>query len=361
MSSDAPPSVEEDEGATHLYGVGTELTADSVEFCPHPARAHLFVCGNYELDEATRVKEGRIALCALTQEGDAFEERQRLKTEAVFDLKWCEEELEQPLLGQVDADGLLALYALEGEERLGRVASASAGEGISTLSLDWRRRARVAVSQTDGGLSLWAVRPGAAAPEIEQQWKAHELEAWIVASDRWQEGVYYSGADDCQFRAWDARVDCGSGPLATATDRRAHGAGVTTIASSPHREHTLATGSYDDRVRVWDTRALRRGPLREIDTGGGVWRLRWHPDPALAGVLLTGSMRGGFRVLRDSPAPGGGDEAGGRLTQIVHYRRHGSLAYGCDWCRAPGRGTLVASCSFYDRRLHLWRAKVDPP
>ncbi len=39
-----------------------------------------------------------------------------------------------------------------------------------------------------------------------------------------------------------------------------------------------------------------------------------------------------------------------------HFQQHGSLGYGADWSHGPqpfGK-SLVATCSFYDRQLHLW-------
>ena len=43
--------------------------------------------------------------------------------------------------------------------------------------------------------------------------------------------------------------------------RKAHGAGVCCIASSPQQEHYLVTGSYDEHVRMWDTRSMHK-PLQ---------------------------------------------------------------------------------------------------
>ena len=38
----------------------------------------------------------------------------------------------------------------------------------------------------------------------------------------------------------------------------------------------VATGSYDDHVRLWDVRALK-SPVSELNVGGGAWPCRWHP------------------------------------------------------------------------------------
>ena len=65
----------------------------------------------------------------------------------------------------------------------------------------------------------------------------------------------FSGADDCTLKGWDLR----SPPKHPAfVDRRTHGAGVCCLQSSPLLEHLLVSGSYDERVRLWDTRMMQR-------------------------------------------------------------------------------------------------------
>lgn len=96
-------------------------------------------------------------------------------------------------------------------------------------------------------------------------------------------------------------------------------------------------------------------PPLQLDTGGGVWRAKWHPrDPEL---LLAACMYNGFAVLRAAVA----SEAGAAGLEILETYEHasGSLSYGADWCRdeaAAGAGgaSLAATASFYDRQLHLW-------
>jgi hypothetical protein len=145
-----------------------------------------FVCGNYQLNEETRVKSGRIYLYQLEQQqleecdsasaaGAAsavsaatavaaaaapapacsgtgrwsLTEQSVLETAAIFDLKWAPRLLHgRRVLGQVDADGGLLLYQLtrgsgaaggsgSGLELLHRT---QAVDGASALSLDWNNR-----------------------------------------------------------------------------------------------------------------------------------------------------------------------------------------------------------------------------
>ena len=88
-------------------------------------------------------------------------------------------------------------------------------------------------------------------------WQAHQLEAWAAATDHWHPTLLHSGGDDCAYRLWDSRQGF-EAPV--WQNSKAHGAGVCCVASSPYQEHLAITGSYDDRLRVWDLRA----PLRPL-------------------------------------------------------------------------------------------------
>lgn len=68
-----------------------------------------------------------------------------------------------------------------------------------------------------------------------------------------QVDVVYSGGDDGCFKGWDLRIKH-TVPAALFTDRQSHRAGVCTIASDPHQPFVLATGSYDENLRLWDAR-----------------------------------------------------------------------------------------------------------
>ena len=126
-------------------------------------------------------------------------------------------------------------------------------------------------------------------------------------------------------------------------------------------------------MRVWDARALRDPvSMSTVPTGGGLWRLKWHPDPERGNLLLAACMHAGMRVLdmgvgkTDSlvqeSVPGlvGGRGLEGDKDEaiVANFTRHSSMAYGADWCRLPtslrSRRAVIASCSFYDSLLCLW-------
>eukprot|EP00741_Cyanophora_paradoxa_P018407 tig00000204_g17771.t1 len=365
----------------------TANNADACEFCPHEPHRALLVCANYQLDESaapggsdggegsSKQPQSRIGRCYLYEVrgggGGSFGLETREEREVpsgIFDLKWC------PVLD--DGRALLALACADGSVYLDELAEAGGGpslrrlsslpvaeEGSMCLSLCWEPRGMSAVvSHSDGSVSV--LERGGAQLRKTRNWVAHGFEAWIAAWDSWASHSVYSGGDDALFRGWDLRTDC-STPTFTS---REHGAGVCSIASSPHREHILASGSYDESLRVWDTRAMRR-PLCTAALGGGVWRIRWHPSPRRPETLAAACMHYGCHVLRF-------DEGGPSVESVGEHREHGpnQLAYGLDWSWA-GAGaaatgelegaagevpSLLASCSFYDRSLHLWAEPVPP-
>jgi hypothetical protein len=254
------------------------------------------------------------------------------------------------------------------------------------LMVAWERPdgQRAAVSGSGGTVAVMAAGGGnTSSANPWSEWKAHDLEAWAVAFDPWRPPALYSGSDDASLKLWDLRMarrsSSGSGgsgsdagaPAAAATpalllcDKRTHAAGVTCISPHPSREFILATGSYDEKARLWDARRPRC-PLAEVDVGGGAWRLQWRPAVEASGggdrdggdLILAACMYNGFAVLRATVLDGGEDwglEAAERLAEP-----HESIAYGCDWWRGGGggAGAVVATASFYDRRLCLWQPRT---
>lgn len=120
------------------------------------------------------------------------------------------------------------------------------------------------------------------------------------------------------------------------------------------------TISYDNTVRLYDARKPLV-PLTQADVGGGAWRVKWHPSPSRKNDLLVACMHDGFKVVRFGGIGDSSDfsSASAREWDVVkRFDKHKSLAYGVDWSFAePNKDgdTLVASCSFYDHTMRLWR------
>lgn len=240
-------------------------------------------------------------------------------------------------------------------------------ESSMCLSLDWSHvatNAQIAISHSDGTISV--VDVGQSEPLVSQSGQAHELETWTTSYDFWHPEVIYSGADDCHFCAWDLREGLDT-PI--FRDRKSHQMGVCSIQTNPFAEHELITGSYDENLRLWDMRMIHR-PLTRVGLGlgGGVWRLRWHPLDK--GLVLAACMHNGFSILR----------VDGDVVEVAEeYKAHESLAYGADWFQGKwgraesntldsilgsnkekGSRSLVATCSFYDKALHVWEPSPLP-
>ncbi|KAI5613054.1 diphthine methyltransferase isoform X2 [Silurus asotus] len=326
----------------------TELSADTVEWCPLPQYAHILACGTYQLqkdDEKNPSRIGRLYLFQFDQQQSfipPLTEIQRTDTPAILDLKWCHTEMcGRPLLGMATACGEIQLHALrdtkDGRCLLDHVSNTELGPNRLALSLDWSTGRgdstdlRVLTSDSTGSLTVLSLAEDNLSAVA--QWKAHDFEAWISAFSYWDTQLVYSGGDDCKLKGWDLRM-APSSP--TFTSKR-HTMGVCSIHSNPHREHILATGSYDENVLLWDERNMRQ-PLSETPAGGGVWRLKWHP--VHEHLLLAACMHNDFHVLHCQQATDGN---GGPCPILASYILHNSLAYGADWSRLPLTGPPPSS------------------
>ncbi|KAG5647997.1 hypothetical protein DXG03_007031 [Asterophora parasitica] len=176
-------------------------------------------------------------------------------------------------------------------------------------------------------------------------WHAHDFEPWIAAWNYWDTSVVYSGGDDLKLKGWDIRQDL-SQPIFT---NKRFDAGVTSIQSHPHVEHLIAVGSYDNTVRIFDTRKPL-APLASVDVGGGAWRVKWHPFESRKDDLLVACMHDGVKIVHLNVVNGTG-------AVTKRFDAHESMAYGADWAFTPSSShgeTVIGSCSFYDHVFHLW-------
>ncbi|KAG2227323.1 hypothetical protein INT45_004278 [Circinella minor] len=347
-----------DNRALSLVSYDTQYSADSTEFCPFSSHSQFLACGTYQLtdekrqDNDSQVRKGKLYLFQVEntnsngKSSPLLQQQQIIETPAILDMKWSHALVkDRPVLGVADSIGGVQLYALNNEQQQLEPythVQVTEDDSVLCLSLDWASRVNrniphlIATSHSNGDLSL--IQAGESEWFVEHQWNAHDLEAWIVGFNYWDTNILYSGADDATLKVWDTRTyQC------TSTNRRQYMMGVTAIQSSPHSEHTLATGSYDENIHLWDTRNMRM-PLSEIHTpGGGIWRLKWHPTRS--DRLLSASMHAGAFVIDTENS------------QVVKsFLDHESMAYGADW--SFQHSDLVASCSFYDHIMHLWDGSV---
>lgn len=352
MPSPSPITIET------LHTVDTEYSADCVEWCPNGDFIDYFLCGTYQLIEnesspsddgsgALTKRKGRLYLFHYDAVNDQLLQSDCLETAAILDAKWLiEGASETPTVGVANGLGEVFLYQLiDGKlKELSRCHLNVDDNNLLTTAIDWSPvgsgNRRMTAIDSKGHVSLLEL--GEASLDVLSRWPSHEYEGWTCAFDKWNPNVIYSGGDEMALAVHDIRS-----PGQKVLTNRTHTAGITTLLSLADIEHRLITGSYDDHLRIFDTRQLKR-ELSSVNLGGGVWRIR--QNPVRKDWILCANMYHNFSIVQGIDAP----------TVVAEYFEHSSICYGADWKQDTARvgrekSYLMGTCSFYDHKLTVSR------
>lgn len=255
---------------------------------------------------------------------------QTLPAEAILDIKFS---LHDPtLLGVAQSLGVLSFYRLDAEKMVFVLDSHHriCDPSILVLALAFSPTSpdKLALTLSSGEVALFSLSAG----RIVYQYKPHSLEAWTCefSSDG---ATLYSGGDDSVFCAQSLEAE-----TQLWRDRKTHQAGVTAILAREAVNNTILTGSYDEWLRVFDSRT--RKVVEDVKLGGGVWRLHMRDGD----TVLASCMHAGARIVA---LPGKGP-----LNVVAKFEEHESMNYGSHI--HGSRPDSVVSCSFYDKRLCIW-------
>lgn len=220
----------------------TEYSACSLEF--HPSIPSLFAVGLYQVvDEAgeSYTRKGRILL--LENTGSSIELVQSIDCDAVLDLKW-----DSNFLFAATSTGFLLHYALEIDPtpKLVIVKSSSLCSSLClALDLD---SSNILTSFSNGSIQLIDRESDTSISKID----AHLNEVWSCAISKSNPNIFYSGSDDMIWKHWDKRTN------QLLLGNTSHEAGVTVISCHPSDMNLIATGSYDEYIRIWDVRMIKK-------------------------------------------------------------------------------------------------------
>lgn len=374
--------------------IALDLHADVADWNKNIGYEHLLAVGTYQLDETTNRRYGKLYAYSTVAAADGspaasdgiacteISDNERdtivrlmdtpMDMPGIFDLQWVPGKLHGSYTNVVTAlaDGTLTIWdAVSRISYLDTLSSRhdddderSFGSTNMALTVDCIRRQEdsaegdlfLASSYAHGTAKVHTVAEDRLV--CINNWEAHTLEAWAATWSPHQHGnIVYTGGDDAAFCGWDTRDTHNASRV--FMDTKTHNAGVCCIVESPNQEGIIFTGSYDQRFRVWDNRhTLRPICQADADAGGGVWRLKPHPeDPD---IMLAACMHHGFSIFRIHNS----DQDSWEIQHCLRYPHQQTLAYGAAWShtarpgytKGPIEGSLVATCSFYDNLLHIW-------
>lgn len=262
-------------------------------------------------------------------------------TAAILDANWMVIN-KKCLLIAASALSEIIVYELKDDDHLhfvDKISLASDGdENPLTLAIDVRTSANhenLIASDSRGVVSLLTVSQSNIVKE--RSWKAHSFEVWTCAFDKWNSNVIYTGGDDTFMHVYDIRAP----EVQQILKSKCHIAGVTSFLS--YSENHLISGSYDEHLRVFDTRSWRQ-PVTVLQLYGGIWRIK--ASKCDRNLLLCACMYKNFSLCRIN-------NERDKLDLVGELTEHKSICYGADW--SPNRlcdgGQVMITCSFYDKKL----------
>lgn len=343
-----------------LYSAKTEFNADCVSWCPFEGHKMKLACCMYEtVDEGTKETPDikRFGGLEIFDFAAGFDSPTSVlsyqSSSGIFRIKWLMINGVPEICG-VDTDGYLRFYSANNGteiEVLNRSVKVSSGT-LSCFDLDQLNSPQTAVcSDNQGYIFSVDLESGKSVDSFlahSYPYDSTPAEIWSVTMDS-RKNVVYSGADDSLFKCWDFRAS-NRRPISV---NKSHSAGVTKILIDNRVSDEIITGSYDENIRIFDSRNLK-SPLYELKTPGGVWDMDFSKFDSLGNRetysksinLAAACMQGGWEILKK-------DNDG--LKEVLICGPCEKVLYGVSFCSSDRE--VLAVCSFYDKKLDIIRLK----
>ncbi len=232
-----------------------------------------FLCGCYELDEATQSRKGKLLL------GEVNDNNSEHSIQPVQEYDCSSGILDlivrDNIIYMSFSDSTLEVHQIEEDKTINKIAAISKpSEGLylsvnTDPNADLSLRKLVCSTQQSSVLVYSMSERGLAeeyAIENAHQLFSENVPIWIANINPHDSNQVVSGGDDLQFQFWDTR----SSPTSPQMRSKFHQAGVTSLEWFPERDHLFISGSYDETCAIWDLRAMKR-PLMTIETGKSLY------------------------------------------------------------------------------------------